>query len=87
MHFQDFAIIQEVCSLFLNNEQTSRSFANLMFQGKTKAALHLLSEQSKGGVLHLVDPIETENGQRKVRDILLEKHPPSQPVHNDAVIK
>lgn len=49
-----------------NNEQTSHSFANLMFQGKTKAALHLLSEQSKGGVLHLVDPIETENGQRKV---------------------
>ena len=57
-----------------------------MFQGKTKAALRLLSEQSKGGVLHLVDPIETENGQRKVRDIHLEKHPQSQPVHNDAVI-
>ena len=46
------------------------TFANLMFQGKTKAALRLLSEQSKGGVLHLDDPIETENGQRKVRDIL-----------------
>ena len=69
-----------------NNEQISRSFANLMFQGKTKAALRLLSEQSKGGVLHVDDPIETENGQRKVRDILLEKHPPCQPVHNDAII-
>ena len=69
-----------------NTEQTSRSFANLMFQGKTKAALRLLSEQSKGGVLHLDDPIETENGQRKVRDILLEKHPPCQPVHNDTII-
>ena len=57
-----------------------------MFEGKTKAALRLLSEQSKGGVLHLDDPIETENGQRKVRDILLEKHPPCQPVHNDAII-
>ena len=52
----------------------------------TKAALCLLSEQSKGGVLHLDDLIETENGQRKVRDILLEKHPPSQPVHHDAII-
>ena len=69
-----------------NTEQTSRSFANLMFQGKTKAALCLLSEQSKGGVLHLDDPIETENGQRKVRDILLEKHPPCQPVHSDTII-
>ena len=67
-------------------EKISRSFANLMFRGKTKAALRLLSEQSKGGVLHLDDPIETENGQRKVRDILLEKHPPSQPVHHDAII-
>ena len=57
-----------------------------MFQGKTKAALCLLSEQNKGRVLHLDDPTETENGQRKVRDILLEKHPPCQPVHHDAII-
>ena len=57
-----------------------------MFQGKTKAALRLLSEQCKGSVLHLEDPIETENGQRKVRDILFDKHPPGQPVHQDAII-
>ena len=57
-----------------------------MFQGKTKAALRLLSEQNKGGVLHLDDLIETENGQRKVRDILLEKHPPCQPIHHNATI-
>ena len=56
----------------IKKEKISRSFPNLMFQGKTKAALCLLSEQSKGArVLHLDDPIETENGQRKVRDILL----------------
>ena len=54
-----------------------------MFQDKTKAALCLLSEQSKGGVLHLDDSVETENGQRRV---LLEKHPPNQPVHHDALI-
>ena len=69
-----------------NNDKISRSFAKMMFQGKTKAALRLLSEQNKGGVLHLDDPIETENGQRKVRDILLEKHPPCEPVHHDAII-
>ena len=58
----------------------------MLFQGKTKAALRLLSEQNEGGALHLDDPIETENGQRKVRDILLEKHPPCQPVHHDTII-
>ena len=69
-----------------SNEQLSRSFANLMFQGKTKVALRLLSEQCKASVLHLEDPIETENGQRKVRDIHSDKHPPGQPVHQDAII-
>ena len=32
-----------------NKEHLARSFANLMFQGKTRAALRLLSDQSKGG--------------------------------------
>lgn len=57
-----------------------------MFQGKTKAALRLLSEQSKGEVLHLDDPIDTDDGQRKVRDILSDKHPPGQPAHRAAII-
>ena len=70
----------------LDNKRLSRSFANLMFQGKTQAALRLLSKQSRGGVLHLDDPTDTENGQRKVRDILSEKHPPGQPAHHDAII-
>ena len=58
-----------------SNAQLARSFANLMFQGKTKAALCLLSEQSKGGVLHLDDSIEVGNAERKVRDILADKYP------------
>ena len=70
----------------MSNERLARSFANLMFQGKTKAALRLLSEQSKGGVLHLDDPVETGKGQRKVRDILADKHPPGQPAHPDTII-
>ncbi len=49
-----------------------------MFQGKTKAALRLLSDQSNGGVLHLDDQVEEG---KKVRDILIEKHPPGQSVH------
>lgn len=57
-----------------------------MFQRKTKAALRLLPEQSKKGVPHLDDPIETDNGQSKVRDIPFDKHPPGQPAHHDAII-
>ena len=70
----------------MSNEHVAHSFANLMFQGKTKAALSLFSDQSKGGVLHLDDPVETDKGQRKVRDILADKHPPGQPAHPDAII-
>ncbi len=51
-------------------EHLARSFAKLMFQGKTKAALLLLTTQTKGGVLHLDDTIDTADlEQRKVRDI------------------
>ena len=56
---------------------------------KVRLRLHfayILSEQRKGGVLHLDDPIETKNGQRKVRDIPLEKHPPCQPIYHDTII-
>ena len=70
----------------MNNEHLARSFANLMFQGKTKAALRLLSEQSKGGVLHLDDSVEIGKGRRKVRNILIDKHPPGQPAHPDTII-
>ena len=50
-------------------QQLARSFANLMFQGKTHAALHLLTDKGKGGVLHIHDT---------VKDVLKSKHPPGQ---------
>jgi len=37
-------------------QSLSRSFANLMFAGKTKAALDLLAKAQRGGVLRLSDP-------------------------------
>ena len=61
----------------------ARSFARLMFQGKTKAALRLLTGQGKGGVLHVDDTVD----QKKVRDILTDKHPPSQPAHMNSIIE
>ena len=57
-----------------------------MFQGKTKAALRLLSDQHRGKILHLDDPVDTGNGIRKVRDILVDKHPPSRPANADSII-
>ena len=56
----------------------ARSFANLMFEGKTKAAICLLTAESKRGVLRLCDEVD---GKRTVRDVLIEKHPPGQPAH------
>ena len=60
------------------------SFANLMFEGKTKAAIHLLTDEAKGGVLHLSDHVDTN---RTVRDVLIDKHPSSQPAHPESLIK
>ena len=57
-----------------------------MFHGKTRVALHLLSDECKGAVLQLNDPIDTGNKQTTVRDVLASKHPPDQSAHPDAVI-
>ena len=52
-------------------QNLSWSFANLIFVGKTKAALDLFSQAQKGGVLHLNDPSDPNNpDSRTVRDIL-----------------
>lgn len=67
-----------------SQKRLSRSFANLMFQGKTKAAIRLLTEEVKGGVLRLGDHVDTH---KTVRDVLKDKHPPSQPAHPDSVIE
>ncbi len=71
----------------LKKEQLPRSFANLMLQGKTKAALRLLSEQGKGGILQLDEIVTTSDGQKKVKEILIDKHPPGQPAYPDVIIK
>ena len=58
-----------------------------MSQGKTKATLGLLTEQSRGGILHLVDLIDTGEDTRKACDNLIDKHAPSQPAHLDSIIE
>ena len=44
---------------------TCSSFAKLMFQGKTHAALRLLTDKGKGGVLHLQDTINNGNSEQR----------------------
>ena len=57
----------------------AKSFADKMFQGKVKSALDLLTSKTKGGLLHLDDPVSCPGGEKSVRDILRDKHPPLSP--------
>ena len=59
-----------------NEQQVARSFAKMMFQGKTQAALQLLTDQGKGGLLHLNNPVTPLS---TVKDVLWSKHPPCNP--------
>ena len=52
----------------------SREFANQMFQGKTKLALHLLSSNGKSGIWNLNEQITINDKTSTVRQILKEKH-------------
>ena len=69
-----------------NEQQLSRSFANLMFQGKTQALLGLLSNKSKGGLLHLNDVIGNSSTPTTVKDVLKSKHPEAAVATSDTII-
>ena len=59
-----------------------------MFTGKCKAALELLSNAQKGGVLHLHDRIDPKDPTSPtVRDVLVEKHPPPQPATSNCILQ
>ena len=62
-----------------NQNRIARRFANLMFKGKTHAALDLLTNSGKGGVLHLDQPVNpNESNSKSVREVIWNKHPPAQ---------
>ena len=67
-----------------SQKRLARSFANLMFEGKTKAAIRLLTEEAKSGLLHLSDQVDTN---RTVRDVLIDKHPSGHPAHPESLIE
>ena len=70
-----------------DDDQLARSFAKLMFQGKTHAALQLLSDKGKGGVLSLDRSVTTKDADPcTVKDALRSKHPPCQSANPDTLI-
>ena len=69
------------------DEQLARLFSKLMFEGKTHAALQLLSDKGKGGVLHLDNLVSTSDSEPStVMDVLRSKHPLGQAAHPNAII-
>ena len=67
--------------------QIATKFSNLMSQGKTKAALRLLSSEEQNGVLPLhskVDP--SDPSSPSVLDALRAKHPAAQACEADALL-
>ena len=65
----------------------ARTFSNLMFKGKCKAALGLLSVSGKGDVLHLDGRVDFDDpSSPSVREALLQKYPPAQQVHPECII-
>jgi len=68
------------------NDQSSRAFAKLMFDGKTKAALRLLAGQHNDGVLNLDDRADSGPQAHSVRDVLKSKHPPAQPLYVNCLL-
>ena len=57
-----------------------------MFEGKTSAALKLITGHQRGCLLQLYDQIDPSNPNCLVCDILKEKHPPAQPLSQDYLI-
>ena len=67
-----------------SQKRLAHSFANLIFEGKTKAAIRLLTKEAKGGLLRLSDQADIN---RTVRDVLIDKHPCGQPAHPESLIE
>ena len=71
-----------------DNEKITRSFTKLMFQGKVKSALRLLSETRKGSPLRIDMLLASgEETTSTVRDEQLKKHPSGQTASPEALLQ
>ena len=66
-------------------EQIARIFAKLMMEGKVKAALRLINEDSNGTPLKLDSKI-SPSSNKTVHDILKDKHPQKQTPQQSALL-
>ena len=64
---------------------TARRFSKMMLEGRVRAALKFLSNNSDIGLLSLDETVEETSG-KTVRDILNDKHPDPRPAHLEALI-
>ena len=71
-----------------STENIARSFTDLMFAGKCKAALDLLSNSGEGGILHLDDYTDPSTPDSPtVREVLISKHPTGQTAHANCILQ
>ena len=67
-------------------QQTARTFAKLMMEGKVRAALRLIAEDNGGGPLHLDSLSGSNTTLETVREVLLRKHPLQQPPKPSSIV-
>ena len=68
-----------------SSNQTAQAFAKLMMEGKVRAALRLISEDSSGGMLSLDSQVAPDS-EETVREALMKKHPPAEPLTKSALL-
>ena len=72
-----------------STQQTARIFAKLMMEGKVRAALRLIAEDSNCGPLRLdsqTAPDSSDATPETVREVLQKKHPPPQPLKHSSLM-
>ena len=75
-------------STLKSTQSVARFFSDLMFAGKCKAALDLLSNNSERGILHIndfTDPSMPDSPT--VREVLVSKHPSGQRAHANCIFQ
>ena len=78
--------IQSHLPRVFTDAKLARSFANLMFEGKTSAVIKLLTGYKRDRPLKLTDIADPSNPSVLVHDVLKDKHPKAQPLCRDCLV-
>lgn len=68
-----------------DDASAARKFSKMMMEGRVRAALKLVSDNSNAGLLNLEEIIDDTSG-KTVRDVLEDKHPDPKPAHPEALL-